>query len=87
MEEAEKAEEVQETGEEDDRFVVLTEDEDGWGIIQVTTSTGNVNVYTGRKSERGRFYERSIPQDAFLGLIREVLEKVDAGEIEVEHVG
>ncbi len=85
MEEAEeKTEEAQEIGELDDRFLVYAEDEYGWGIVQFTTRTGNVNVYTGRKSERGRFYERSIPREAFFDLAREVLKKLDAGEIEPE---
>ncbi len=77
----EKTEETQEKGELDDRFLAYAEDEDGWGIIRVITSGGTVNVYTGRKSERGRFYERSIPKDAFFTLIREVLKKLDDGHL------
>ncbi len=82
--EAEKAEETQEKGDLDDRFLVYAEDGD-WGIIQLISSTGNVLVYTGHKGSRpGRFYRRPIPKDTFFTLIREVLRKFDAGEIAVE---
>ncbi len=71
---------------EEDTFVVLAENEEGgegFGIVQFESST-RLLVYVGRKSSAGRFYRASIPPSAFFELAREVLAKLDAGEIEVE---
>ncbi len=80
--EAEKAEETQETG-DDDKFVVLAVDDDGFALMQLTSST-RVLVYTARRAQSGRFYKGTVPIAAFVGLTREFLEKVDTGEIAVE---
>ncbi len=82
MEAEEKAEEAQET-DDDDKFVVLIVDDDGFALMQLTSST-RVLVYTARRAQSGRFYKGTIPIAAFVDLTREFLEKVDAGEIEVE---
>ncbi len=76
---------TQETkGDLDDIFVVLAEDDEGFGIIQCTSRT-RVLAYTARKGRKtGYFYKGSVPLAIFVDLAREVLEKVDAGEIEVE---
>lgn len=79
--ETDAAEEAQETGNLDDRFVVLAEDEEGFGIVQYTSAT-QVLVYTARKSQQDRFFKALIPKDAFFDLAREVLGKLDAGELE-----
>ncbi len=84
---AERAEETQETGELDDKFVVLAEDEEEeCGVVQFESEgpTGRVLVYVGRKGRSGRFYRSAIPISTFVDLAREVVAKVDAGEIEVE---
>ncbi len=78
--EAEKAQETE--GELDDQFVVLAENEEE-AIMQFTSSR-RVLVYTARKSRSGRWFKGTIPIAAFVDLAREVLKKVDAGEIEVE---
>lgn len=80
---AAKEEEVQETDELDDKFVTLVEDEDGYGIIRYESST-RVLVYTGEKARSGHFFKRAIPIAAFVDLAREVLKKVEAGELEVD---
>ncbi len=81
---AEAEEKTEEKGEQDDKFLVYAEEGD-WGIVQFTSRTGNLLVYLGHKGSRpGRFYRRPIPKDTFFTLIRAVLEKLDAGEIEVE---
>lgn len=80
--EAEKAEETQETG-DDGKFVVLMVDDDGFALIQLTSST-RVLIYTARRAQSGRFFKGTIPIAAFVALTREFLAKVDAGEIAVE---
>ncbi len=75
--EAEKAQETE------DRFVVLAEnEEEKCAIVQFTSST-RVLVYTGMGGS-GRFRKAPIPIATFMDLARAVLEKVDAGEIEVD---
>ncbi len=80
---ATQAEETQETG-DDDKFVVLVVDDDGFALMQLTSST-RVLVYTARRAQSGRFFKGTIPIAAFVGLTREFLKRVDAGEIEVEY--
>ncbi len=80
--EAEKAEETQETG-DDEKFVVLVVDDDGFALMQLTSST-RVLVYTARRAQSGRFFKGTVPIAAFVDLARAMLKKVDAGEIEVE---
>ncbi len=79
--EAEKEPEVE--GETDEKFVVLMVDDNGFALMQLTSST-RVLVYTARRAQSGRFYKGTIPIAAFVDLTREFLAKVDAGEIEVE---
>ncbi len=74
----------QEKGELDEKFEVLAENEDGWGLVQFEAPTMGLSIYTGRKSRTGRFFKSVIPRDDFFELARDVLKKVDAGEIEVE---
>ncbi len=81
METAEKEPEVE--GETDEKFVVLIVDDDGFALMQLTSST-RVLVYTARRAQSGRFYKGTIPIAAFVDLTREFLERVDAGEIAVE---
>ncbi len=83
MEAEEKAEEPGVEGETDEKFVVLIVDDDGFALMQLTSST-RVLVYTARRAQSGRFYKGTIPIAAFVDLTREFLERVDAGEIEVE---
>ncbi len=76
--EAEKAQEL------DARFVILAENEvEGCALVQFTSRMDNVLVYTG-KGGHGRFRRAPIPIATFMELAREVLTKLDAGEIEVE---
>ncbi len=81
METAEKEPEME--GETDEKFVVLIVDDDGFALMQLTSST-RVLVYTARRAQSGRFYKGTIPIAAFVDLTREFLERVDAGEIAVE---
>ncbi len=83
--EAEKTDEKEAKveGELDEKFVVLAVDDDGYALMQLTSST-RVLVYTARRAQSGRFYKGTIPIAAFVDLTREFLAKVDAGEIGVE---
>ncbi len=78
-------EKTQETkGDLDAKFVVLAKnDAEECANVQYTSST-RVLVYTGQKGQSGHFYKASIPIAAFVDLTREVLAKVNAGEIAVE---
>ncbi len=71
LETAEKAQETE--GELDTQFIVLAEDEEGFALVQFESKL-NTLIYTGRKSQQGRFFKSAIPRQVFFDLAKKAEE-------------